>query len=175
MPVLVSFTGLPGVGKSTIARQLAKETGALWLWVDEIEAAMTSSEMEIQSMEDGGYAAARAMAKRALLQGFDVIADCVNPIELARDAWDEVATEAKAEHHTVAIHCSDEAKHKHRVDTRVVDLEGWQPPTWEQVSKRKMTPFDSEMISLDTSELSVTNAVAKLRVLFKSRELGGNR
>lgn len=32
----MEFGGLPGTGKSTLARQLAERTGAVWLRVDEV-------------------------------------------------------------------------------------------------------------------------------------------
>ena len=38
--LLVEFGGLPGTGKSTLARRLAAGTGAVWLRIDEIENAM---------------------------------------------------------------------------------------------------------------------------------------
>ena len=37
---LIEFGGLPGTGKSTLARQLAERTRAVLLRIDEIEAAM---------------------------------------------------------------------------------------------------------------------------------------
>ncbi|MFD2078338.1 AAA domain-containing protein [Actinopolymorpha cephalotaxi] len=37
---LVEFGGLPGTGKSTLARHLADHSGAVWLRIDEIENAM---------------------------------------------------------------------------------------------------------------------------------------
>ena len=37
MVALIVFGGLPGSGKSSIARELARETGAMWLRIDSIE------------------------------------------------------------------------------------------------------------------------------------------
>ena len=167
MPTLLSFSGLPGVGKSTIARQLAMETGALWLWVDEIEVAMRASHMEISDLADGGYAAAQAVAKRALMQGYDVIADCVNPLRMTRDGWASVARDVGAEFHQVSVVCSDATEHKKRVESRVVSLDGWQAPTWIEVKQRKFEPFVNENeVIVDTCKLSVDGAVSILSKQF---------
>ena len=167
MPMLLSFSGLPGVGKSTIARQLAMETGALWLWADEIEVAMRASHMEIGDLVDGGYAAAQAVANRALMQGYDVIGDCVNPLRITRDGWAHVARNAEAEFHQISLVCSDATEHKKRVESRVVSLDGWQAPTWIEVKQRKFEPFENENeVILDTCKLSVDEAVSILSKQF---------
>jgi len=167
MPTLLSFSGLPGVGKSTIARQLAMETGALWLWVDEIEVAMRASHMEISDLADGGYAAAQAVAKRALMQGYDVIGDCVNPLRMTRHGWASVARDVGAEFHQVSVVCSDATEHKKRVESRVVSLDGWQAPTWIEVKQRKFEPFVNENeVIVDTCKLSVDGAVSILSKQF---------
>ena len=43
VPTTISFSGLPGVGKTTIARELARQIGAVHLSIDTIEQAIRSS------------------------------------------------------------------------------------------------------------------------------------
>lgn len=57
-PVLIAFSGLPGAGKTTIARDVAARLGAVFLRIDSIEAALARSALRISPAEDAGYAAA---------------------------------------------------------------------------------------------------------------------
>ena len=79
MSRLIVFAGLSGSGKSSIARGLAKEMGALWLRVDSIEQAIRESGIVPGSVDDAGYRAAYALAQDNLRLGHDVIGDSVNP------------------------------------------------------------------------------------------------
>src|SRR5262245_41288047 len=96
MPVLISVSGLPGVGKTTVARALAQEIGAGYIRVDSIEAALKNSALQIHPAEDAGYLAAVAIAKDNLVHGLDVVADTVNPIEVTRRMWAEAASACDA-------------------------------------------------------------------------------
>ncbi len=63
MAMLIVFGGLPGSGKSSIARELARETGAFWLRIDSLEQAIRESGILPGSMDDAGYRAAYAVAE----------------------------------------------------------------------------------------------------------------
>ena len=69
MTRLIVFAGLPGSGKSSIARALAKKLGAVWLRVDSIEQAIRESVLAPGSVEDAGYRAAYAVAEDNLRLG----------------------------------------------------------------------------------------------------------
>jgi len=42
-PMLIIFGGLPGIGKTTIARELASQLGAIYVRIDSIEQAIRDS------------------------------------------------------------------------------------------------------------------------------------
>lgn len=162
MPTLLSFTGLPGVGKTTVARRVAQQTGVLCLRIDEIETAMRASHMEIDDLADGGYAAAQAVARGALRQGYDVIADCVNPIDLTRRAWRQVASDVDAQFLMVAFTCSDQGQHRAQLETRPNDMNGWVGPSWDDVKLRNYEPASDADLQIDTAKLTEEAAAAYL-------------
>ncbi|MFA3917564.1 AAA family ATPase [Ruegeria hyattellae] len=162
MPTLICLSGLPGVGKTTIAKRLAEETGALLLWIDEIETAMKASRMQANDLADAGYAAAQAVAKGALKQGFDVIADCVNPIRLTREAWRDVSKETRARHLDVEVVCSDPRKHRYRLENRVVNLDGWVGPDWDAIQAREYETMTEAAMRIDTALTAVDQSVSMI-------------
>jgi predicted kinase len=75
--MLIVFSGLPGTGKTTIARELACRIGAVYLRIDVIEQALRDAGMLPGA---SGYGVANALALSNLTVGHTVIADCVNPV-----------------------------------------------------------------------------------------------
>ena len=90
--MLIIFGGLPATGKTTIARELARQLGAVHVRIDSIEQAIWDSGVLSSPINDVSYRAGHAVAADNLHVGRTVIADSVNPIHLSRDAWVEVTT-----------------------------------------------------------------------------------
>jgi predicted kinase len=86
-PMLIIFGGLPGTGKTTIARELARQLGGIIVRIDSIEQAIRDSETVNRPLNDMGYRVAYAIAEDNLCLGRTVISDSVNPIQLTRDAF----------------------------------------------------------------------------------------
>src|SRR5688572_12402612 len=63
---LVIFSGLPGTGKSTIARELARVLGGIHLRIDSIEQALRDSGRLKDELWDAGYRVAYAVAANNL-------------------------------------------------------------------------------------------------------------
>ncbi|WP_316975707.1 AAA family ATPase [Shumkonia mesophila] len=164
MAVLIVFSGLPGTGKSTVAFQLAGELGAVWLRIDTIEQAMRDSGALSGSLDDAGYRAAHAVAHDNLRLGRTVVADCVNPWMITRDAWRDLGRRAGAVVLEVEIVCSDATEHRRRVEGRVPDITGLRLPDWSAVIDRDYHPWDRAPLRLDTARLSVAECVAAIRV-----------
>ena len=165
-PVLVIFAGLPGSGKTTIARALADHLNAFHLRIDTIEQAMQRSVLNLPSAEDAGYLAAYGVAGDNLRQGRIVIADSVNPIALTRSDWRAVATKADTKFLEVEVLCSDEFEHRRRVEERVADIEGHKLPTWQEVLDRAYEPWPQDQspkrLVLDTAKLSCEDCVTRV-------------
>jgi predicted kinase len=163
-PMLVIFGGLPASGKTTIARDLARQLGATYLRIDTIEQALRETPTVSQPINEEGYRVAYAVAEDNLRQGRTVIADSVNPIQLSRDAWIGVAHRAHARAVEVEVICSDPQLHRQRVETRSVDIRGLSLPTWEKVISREYEPWQREHIVIDTAGRSVAESVEELRM-----------
>lgn len=162
--MFVIFAGLPGTGKSTVAQQLAREVGAVYLRIDSIEQAIRASGMMAPDAEMGpaGYLAAYRVAADNLGLGRIVIADSVNPIRITRDDYRGVAERAGVGFLEVEVICSDKAEHRRRVESRTSSVEGLALPSWQQVESRYYEAWDREPLVLDTAVLSPAQCVARI-------------
>src|SRR6266850_8105193 len=106
--MLIVLGGLPGVGKTTIARELARLLGAVHIRIDSIEDAIRESGIAVVSLDDAGYRVACAVAEDNLRLGRIVIGDSVNPWPVTRDAWLDVANRAGVTAAEVEVECSDD-------------------------------------------------------------------
>jgi predicted kinase len=161
--MLIIFGGLPATGKTTIARELARQLGTIYLRIDTIEQAMRDATTARHPMNDEGYRIAYAVAEDNLRLGLTVISDSVNPIQLTRDSWIGVAHRAQARPAEVEVICSDPRLHRQRVETRSGDIRGLKLPTWEEVVARDYEPWEREHIVIDTAGRSVAESIQQLR------------
>jgi len=124
MAKLIALAGLPGVGKSSIARHLARRSRAIWLRIDSMDQAIWASGTAPSGLFDWTYRAAQAIAADNLGLGLNVIADCVNDCQEARDGWEEAAQRTGAEVRWLEVLCSDPVEHRRRIETRSNDIMG---------------------------------------------------
>ena len=157
--MLVILSGLPGTGKTTIARELAVKLAALHLRIDTIEQALRDKGLTVV---DEGYRVAYALAEDNLRLGLAVVADSVNPLQITRQAWRNVASRAGVPSIDVEIICSDKAEHRRRVECRTADIAGHQLPAWVDVINREYHSWHQDRLVIDTATDSTQNAVAKI-------------
>jgi predicted kinase len=172
--VLVVLSGLPGVGKTTLARRVSSAVGAVHVRLDTIEAALTTSGVinaagGWSACPDAGYRIAYAVTADFLNAGHDVVADSVNPLAVTRQAWADTARAADALLVDVEVICSDRDVHKRWVEARSSDIEGLTVPTWRQVEDRAYEPWSTGIIRVDTAA-GIDQAAAAIIAAFRRRQ-----
>ncbi|MBB3912845.1 AAA family ATPase [Rhizobium fabae] len=149
--MLIILGGLPGSGKTTVARALARRLGAVHVRVDTIEHAIRASSDPSRDIGPAGYVVAYGVAEDNLTLGGVVIADSVNPLEITRDAWLAVAARSGVTAVEIEVICSDKIEHPRRVETRKTDVEGLIKPTWQQVVDRVYDDWGNRPTIVDTA------------------------
>lgn len=164
--MLVIFSGLPGVGKTSMARQLARQIGAAHLRIDSIEQAIRGSATGNQPLDDVGYRVAYAVAEDNLRIGRTVVADSVNPLRLTRDAWVNVASRAGVRAVEIEITCSVPEEHQRRVEARTADIGGMTMPTWADVVAREYQPWNRDHLVIDSANRTIDENVRLIRSML---------
>lgn len=181
--MLIVFAGLPGTGKSTLSRGLARGLGAVHLRIDSIEQAIararaadpanTSASASAGPIGAEGYAAAYAIAEDNLRLGLTVVADCVNPLGITRDSWRDIGTRVGVPVIEIETLCSDLIKHQRRIESRQADIPGHTLPTWQAVLAREYEPWSRERVVIDTARLTVAQALSTLTELAAAKRRAG--
>ena len=151
MPLCIVFSGLPGTGKTTVAKPLAQRVGATYLRVDSIEMALIREGIAVEAIGGHGYAVCCAVARDNLLLGNSVVVDMVNPLAMTRRFWSEICEQTHATLANIELFCSDESEHKKRISDRQSDIVGHILPTWEAVVQREYEPWTTEVLQIDTA------------------------
>jgi len=159
-PILYIFSGLPGTGKSTLAQELSKVTGFMYLRIDTVEQGLR--DLCNLKVEGEGYRLSYRVALDNLKLGTSVIADSCNPIALTRSEWIEVAVEANADYVNIEVVCSDVSEHRYRVESRESTVERLKLPTWKEVENREYHSWDNERLVVDTAGKSASESVHDL-------------
>jgi predicted kinase len=159
--MLYIFGGLPSSGKSILSQHLAKELGAMHIRIDSIEQYLRSY-ADMEPVGVAGYVSAYAIAKDNLELGHTVIAESVNPIQITRDAWKAVASEAGVPFLEIEVVCSDLEQHKARYLSRVADIEGLVYGPWEDVLNREYENWSSRNLLIDTASKTMAESCEDL-------------
>lgn len=153
---IVVFSGLPGVGKSTVARELAKQTGLFHLRVDAIEEPFLETGCSVAAE---GYEAMRRLARENLDLGIGSIIDCVNPWPLTRNMF------AFSKAVSVEITCSDSRVHRSRLEARGVG------PKYEELRNRGYEPWEFADVHIDSANTEPSQAVILIRAALSGSQI----
>lgn len=171
MPILYIFSGLPGVGKSALAKGLSRATRSAYLRIDTIEQSMR--DLFRVDLEAEGYRLSYRVASDNLANGLSVVADSCNPITLTRREWNDIALKANAQYIDIEVVCSDQKEHQQRVENRNSEIPELQLPSWQQVICREYHPWDSDRITIDTASKSIAESLEELLAMISKAERFG--
>jgi predicted kinase len=132
--LLILFSGLPGTGKTILARKVSKHLGIPLLEKDRVQSVLRLHELADRSTADG-YHLILDLAEAQLKLGLSVILDGVFPLDGFRSAAREIAGMNDARFCPVFCYCSDVSVWKKRVEDRVGIVPDWTPVDWEEVER----------------------------------------
>lgn len=168
--MLIVIGGLPGAGKTSLARGLARVLDAVHLRIDTIEQAIRCSTLTADAVGPVGYEVAYAIAEDNLRLGQSVVADGVNPLATTRVGWQAVAKRTAVVFLEVEVICSDASEHRHRVESRRSDIAGLSLPTWDEVMAREYEPWTGDHAVIDTARRPMNETLIEVHALLLVRE-----
>ena len=161
-PLLVVLGGAPGVGKSGIAEALSQELGAVYLKIDAIEGPIQASRRLRDSLGPVGYSVAYQLAILNLELG--------NRCRCRLRQSDPDHTQRVGQRRLGQRRTSG-ADRNHMLGHRGTPSPCREPPAlapgqglpnWQDVMRRRIDPWPEAELSLDTSVLSVGQAVREV-------------
>lgn len=151
---LVVVSGLPGVGKTSVAARVAARARSVHLSIDAVEESILACGLPSGwQVGVAAYEAARAMAEQNLRLGHDVVIDAVNDSEEARQTWRTAASRTGAHVEFVHLVLSDVQEHERRISGRDRGLVHVGEPTWADVQRRQAdyAEWSDEVLEFDTA------------------------
>jgi predicted kinase len=130
---LILFSGLPGCGKTTLARQVATALHAPLLAKDRVQRVLRDHVPGAAPVD--GYRLLIDLADEQLSLGVSVVLDAVFPLAGFREEARAIAARHAAGFRAVYCYCSDEAVWRARTAARVQYVPGWPPVGWDEVER----------------------------------------
>ena len=167
-PTLIIFGGLPATGKTTIARELARQIGAVHLRIDTIEQAIRDCGARGSSIEKAGYVVAYAIAEDNLRIGRTVIADSANTLRSPEmPGWqsqsEPACPESRSRSDVLMLQNTAVASKR---ESRTLSARSFRRGL--TCYRREYHPWSRDHIVVDTHGVSVEKSVEQLRKLLAS-------
>lgn len=164
-PLLIVFAGLPGTGKSTLARTVARELRAVYLDKDTIKdcAIAVARELKIAPGPDLAgplsYELLVAVARDNLTLGLSVVLDSPAGFRQFREKVGALAKARTASLMIIECICTDEALLRQRVEGRGREAPPYRARDWAdyQSNRTRFEGLTERRLVVDTAELPATN------------------
>jgi len=153
---LVVFSGVPGVGKSTLADAVGRTLGMPVFAGDWLLGSLTpfGGRYLDQQLEIGSEMLT-TLALRQLSLGQSAILDFPAEDPVTRERWRSLADRAGARFTVVVCVCSDLDVHRARLEGRRRGIPGWHDAgSWANVEKRlaEFPPWVGDVLTVDTMQ-----------------------
>lgn len=148
---LILFAGMPGSGKTTLARMISRELGFPVFAKDRVQRVLRDHNLADASSGDGYYIILD-MADEQLSLGLSVILDATFPLDHFRTVASETAARYRANFCAIYCHCSDDAMWRERMTNRVQYVPGWKPVGWDDVLRMRdyYQPWNDNALLVDS-------------------------
>ena len=150
-PTLILFAGMPGSGKTTLARMVAQHLGLPIFSKDRIQRILRDHHLADEHTGDGYYIMLD-MADEQLGLGVSAILDATFPLDHFRMVASEIAVRHDARLCALYCACSDDDLWRKRMTSRVQYVPGWRPVGWDDVLRMRQyyQPWHDNAAMIDT-------------------------
>ncbi|MBZ0293217.1 MAG: ATP-binding protein [Anaerolineae bacterium] len=135
-PTLILFAGMPGSGKTTLARLVARRLEIPIFAKDRVQRVLRDHHLTAENTGDGYYIILD-QADEQLGLGISVILDATFPLDHFRTVASEIAARHTANFCPIYCYCSDDAAWQERMQDRVHYIPGWKPVGWNDVLRMR--------------------------------------
>jgi predicted kinase len=164
-PQLIVFAGLPGTGKSSLARALARELRAAYLDKDTIKDCAMRLAAEMSLAQGPRLAGALSyellvdLARDNLTLGLSVVVDSPAAYQLFRDKLKALTRDLKTDLKLIECICTDERLLRKRIEQRGADLPAHRTCDWAtfQHDQGRFERLTDPRLIVDTAEATALN------------------
>jgi len=150
-PTLILFAGMPGSGKTTLARLVAQDLKLPIFSKDRMQRILRDHHLAKENTGDGYYLILD-LADEQLSLGMGVILDATFPLDHFRMVASEIAYRYEAKFCAIYCHCSDDDVWQRRMQQRVQYVPGWKPVGWNDVLRMReyYQPWNDNALIVDS-------------------------
>jgi predicted kinase len=178
-PFLIVFAGAPGVGKSTLARAVARELSAVYLDKDTIKDAALALGREMKVENIGQFAGALSytlltpLARDNLTLGMHVVIDSPAAYRIFQDAVEELVRRVRVDFKLIECITTDEGLLRDRIERRAPEMPEHRVRSWDQYqqARERMERLSGPRLVIDTAETIQTNLKKILNALGAEESL----